>query len=142
MAAARHGVAARAFLALSGLVWLPYGVYCFVRPQYLGPAAGVTSTTATGTIELRAMYGGLQVAIGVLALLAAREPGLVRPALVAVAFLCGGLALSRLAAALMAAELSAYTAFALAFEWLSTSVAFWLLARATPDPRSPAAGYP
>ena len=36
--------------------------------------AGVAATNATGTVELRAMYGGLQTAIGALALLAGLSP--------------------------------------------------------------------
>jgi hypothetical protein len=50
----------RIFFALTALVWLPYGIFCFFQPGYLAQAAGVTATSATGTIELRAMYGGLQ----------------------------------------------------------------------------------
>ena len=67
---------ARIFLALSGLVWFPYGVYLFFQPGYLADAAGIVSTTATGNIELRAMYGGLQAGIGALAFAGALRPAL------------------------------------------------------------------
>jgi hypothetical protein len=63
-------MAARIFLAFSALLWLPYGVYCFFDPGFLAGAAGVVSQSPTASTELRAMYGGLQTAIGALALAA------------------------------------------------------------------------
>jgi uncharacterized protein DUF4345 len=122
---------ARVFLALSGLIWLPYGVYLFFSPGYLADAAGIVSTTATGQIELRAMYGGLQAGIGALAFAGALRPAWMRPALFAGCFLFGGLALSRSLAALATGEVSPYTAFGLCFEWISTALAIWLV-RAQP----------
>jgi len=124
-------VIARAFLAVSALVWLPYGIYCFFQPGYLAGAAGVAASSATGTVELRAMYGGLQAGIGALALFAALRPAWVPHALVALAFLCAGLFLSRLAGAAAAGEVSGYTAFGLAFEFTSAVVAVRLLPRAS-----------
>ena len=46
----------------------------------------------TGSTELRAMYGGLQIALGAFAALAALRSSLARPALLAIAFLTAGLA--------------------------------------------------
>jgi hypothetical protein len=122
-------VIARVFLAVSALVWLPYGIFCFFQPGYLAEAAGVAASSATGTIELRAMYGGLQAAIGALALYAALRPAWVHHALVALAFLTAGLFLSRFAGAVAAGELSGYTAFGLAFESTSAILAMWLVSR-------------
>lgn len=123
-------MAERIFLVLSALVWLPYGVFCFFQPGYLVQAAGVSASTVTGTLELRAMYGGLQAGIGALALVGSIRASFVRPALVALAFLCGGLGTSRLMGAVATGELSSYTAMALVFEWASASIAVWLLYRA------------
>ena len=122
-------MATRIFLGLSALLWLPYGIFCFFQPDFLAGAAGVASTSATGTTELRAMYGGLQAGVGALALLALFRPGLQRPALVTLAFLCGGLVLARLSGTILAAELSAYTASGLAIELASLGFASWLLSR-------------
>ena len=120
---------ARIFFALTALVWLPYGVFCFFQQGYLAETAGVAATTATGTIELRAMYGGLQAGIGGFALATALRPALVVPALLASCFLFAGLALTRLLAAIGTGELSSYTIFALGLEWGSTLIAVWLLRR-------------
>jgi len=130
-------MAERIFLALSALVWLPYGVFCFFQPGYLVQAAGVSASTVTGTLELRAMYGGLQAGIGALALVGSIRASVRRPALVALAFLCGGLGTSRLMGAVAAGELSSYTTMALVFEWASAGIAVWLLSRATVSTSAP-----
>ena len=118
---------ARIFLALSGLIWFAYGIYCFFAPGSLDGVAGVAATSATGTIELRAMYGGLQAGIGALALAAVLRPALVTPALLASSFLFAGLATARLLAAIDAGELSSYTISGLSLEWGSFALAIALL---------------
>jgi hypothetical protein len=126
----------RIFLAASALVWLPYGIYCFFQPAALGEFAGVTATSATGSTEVRAMYGGLQAAIGAFALLALLRDGLVKPVLLMLAFLCTGLALGRLGGILSDGGLSAYTICGLAFEIASAGLAMRLL------PNSPVTSSP
>jgi hypothetical protein len=121
------------FLGLSALVWLGYGLYCFVAPQSLADGAGVAFRSPTGATELRAMYGGLQAAIGVLAALGALRARWRRHALVALVFLTGGLASARLAGLALDGGTSAYTAVALAFEWASTAAALFLLSRERRD---------
>ena len=120
---------ARVFLGLSALLWLPYGIFCFLSPDFLAGSAGVTSASPTGHTELRAMYGGLQAAIGTLAGAAVVRPGLVRPALVLLLFLCAGLAAARLGGTVIDGGTSTYTGVALAFELSSVTVAFLLLRR-------------
>jgi hypothetical protein len=127
-------VAVRIFLALSTLVWLPYGAYCFLHPAYLDQAAGVASQTATGMTEIRAMYGGLQIGIGLLALAGLLRDGFRRHALVTLAFLCGGLCTTRLAGAFLDGGFSSYTTGALVFEIGSTALALWLLRSTAPAP--------
>ena len=122
-------MAERAFLALATLIWLPYGIFCFFQPGFLADAAGVSAAGATATTELRAMYGGLQAAIGVLAALAFARPSLRRPALVMLLVLCTGLGVSRLLGATLDAGFSAYTNVAIVFELGSAAIAAWLLAR-------------
>jgi hypothetical protein len=122
-------MATRIFLALSTLVWLPYGLYCLFRPESLADAAGVAFHSSTGSTELRAMYGGLEAALGALTGLALLRPSLVRPALVAVAFLTTGLAVARLLGVALDGGFSSYTAMALGLEIPSALVAWALLRR-------------
>jgi hypothetical protein len=119
--------ATKIFLGLSVAVWLPYGLYCVLSPEYLAEAAGVVATSATGTTEVRAMYGGLQAAIGALCLLALLRPPLQRSVLLSLCFLTGGLALARMLGLALDASGSGYTYGALGFEIVSTLVAAVLL---------------
>jgi len=121
----------RLFLAANALLWLAYGLFCLAQPGFLAEAAGVAATTPTGTTELRAMYGGLQAAIGVLALLAVLRHDLVRTALIAIGFLAAGLFTARLCGALLDGGLSSYTAGALALE-ITLTVASIVLLRKHP----------
>jgi len=120
---------ARIFLGLFGLLSIPYGLYCFLSPGFLDAFAGVAATSTTGTVEIRAMYGGLQTAFGVLALLGALRPAFTRAALLATAILCAGLGSFRLLGAIAAAEVSSYTGQGLVFELGSTAIALLLLRR-------------
>jgi len=113
----------RAFLGLFALFSVPYGIYCFARPDFLEAFAGIAAVSTTGTIELRAMYGGLQTGFGAFALLGALRPSFAPAALLATAFLCAGLGLFRLVGAFAAGEVSSYTAQGLAFELGTTIVA-------------------
>jgi hypothetical protein len=122
-------MAARIFLALNVLAWLPYGLFCLARPGFLEGAAGVAFTSPTGSTELRAMYGGLQAAIGVRALCGLLLPALRRPALIAVGFLTAGLATGRAFGALVDGEISGYTALGLTFEVVTAVVAAWIVSR-------------
>jgi hypothetical protein len=128
-------MATRIFLFLSALLWLPYGLYCFAQPGSLAEAAGVVFQSPTGSTELRAMYGGLQAALGALAGLAALRPTLVRPALLAIAFLTAGLGSARLLGVALDGGVSSYTAMGLGFEFTSAAIALLLLRRsAAPIP--------
>jgi hypothetical protein len=118
----------RIFLLLSALVWLPYGLYCLVDPSSLAASAGIVAQSATATTELRAMYGGLQAALGVLALLGVFADHLRRPALIAIGFLTAGLASTRLLGVLIDGGLSGYTVAGLGFEVVSATLAAWLIA--------------
>jgi len=131
-------LAARVFLLLCAIVWLPYGLYCLAHPDSLAGAAGVASLSRTGTVELRAMYGGLQSAVGTLCLLGVVRGGLVRAALICLAFLCSGLALARLTGAAIQGEVSSYTALAFSFESLSAALSLALLRWGRTEARSAA----
>jgi hypothetical protein len=122
-------VAARVVLWLSAAIWLPYGLYCLAQPGSLEAAAGVAFTSATGSTELRAMYGGLQIAIGLLALGGALRPSLERTALVTLALLCAGLGSARLLGSALDGGLSSYTATGLGFELTTAALCGWLLSR-------------
>lgn len=74
-----HDRLTQAFLVANSLFWLPWGLICFVRPDAWsgGVIAGMEVfdlSTAVARTEVRAMYGGLQMAIGGLAFVGAFQP--------------------------------------------------------------------
>ena len=75
------------------------------------------------------MYGGLQSAIGMLALAGLLRAGLTRTALTTLGVLCAGLATARTLGVVLDAEVSSYTTMALVLEWGSTAAAAALLRR-------------
>ena len=113
------------FLGFSVLVWLGYGTYCFFVPSVVSEGAGFVATTPTATTELRAMYGGLQMALGAMALMALRNETWVKPALFGLASVAIGLFCARLAGAFLDSGFSLYTNGALGFEFIA---GFWALA--------------
>jgi hypothetical protein len=117
----------RLFLGLSALLWFLYGLYCFFSPGALAEGAGVAATTPTGTTELRAMYGGLQMALGVMAGLGLGRADLTRTALVALGLVTAGLGSARLLGAFVDGGWSAYTVMGLVFEFGSAAWASRLL---------------
>ena len=114
------------FLIATAIIFLPYGIMCFVKPGMLSEAAGVSAVSSTGTTELRAMYGGLQGAIGVLAIAAFFIPSLVDPFLVALITVSAGLLFARIAGLIIDGGFTGYTGMALGFETVLLLGAFYL----------------
>jgi len=101
MKAKTHKMLLLVFFAWGALVWIPWGIICLVEPQAWSgsviPGMAVFELhEATARIEVRAMYGGLQIAIGLIALTALLRPKHRDSALLFWLFIISGLALSRL----------------------------------------------
>ena len=121
------------YLAISVLIWLPYGLYCAFAPEYLESAAGVMATTPTGTTEIRALYGGLQASIGMMCAAALVRADLARSAVLALAFLTSGLFLVRVAGFLIDGSASEYTNGVLVFEGSYALISIMLFRRTAPN---------
>jgi len=121
----------RSFLVLCTIVWLPYGVVCFFDPSLVADLAGITASSATGTTEIRAMYGGLQAAVGVLATIALFRPTLFKFFLVTLLTLSAGLFSARVAGYFLDGGYTGYTGMAIGFEaaLLSSSLYFLYIRR-------------
>ena len=114
------------FLIATAIIFLPYGIFCFLKPAMLSEAAGVSAVSSTGTTELRAMYGGLQAAVGVLAIVAFFNSLLVDAFLVALITVSAGLLIGRTAGLIMDRGYTGYTGMALGFETLLLLGALYL----------------
>lgn len=85
-----------AVLALAGLGFLGFGLWFLVDP--IGPLAaiGITATGTPAPTEFRAFYGGLEVGLGALMLVAAAKPDWRTAGLWLVIATNGGIAAGRL----------------------------------------------
>ncbi len=115
------------FLIFSTLIWLPYGLLCFFFPDWVSVLNGVQPANETGLIEFKAIYGGLQSGMGLLALYALQNSRFERPALLMFLFLCGSMGLGRFIASDFSGDVSFYTYMATALELGTAVFAFWLL---------------
>ena len=119
------------------MVFIGYGLVCLASPEVVANATGMNLATSTASVEVRAMYGGLQTAVGLLAALAVMRAEWRAPILLCVGVLFFGLASGRLLGIVVDSDASGYNFGALAFEVVSAGVALALLARAA---RGEAAG--
>jgi uncharacterized protein DUF4345 len=74
-----HDALTRTFLAVNSLFWLPWGLLNLIRPESWSgeviPNLDVYDlSSAVARTEVRAMYGGLQMSIGIFALVGAFRP--------------------------------------------------------------------
>ena len=55
---------AQMFIGVLGLIFAIYGVACFIQPTMLEGIAGIVAVNEVASSELRAMYGGVQLGVG------------------------------------------------------------------------------
>ena len=122
-------MAAKIFLGISGLLFAGYGLVCLASPAFVADATGMQLATGSASVEVRAMYGGLQTAIGLLALLGVARDELRAPMLLCLGILFFGLASGRLLGIAVDANPGSYNFVALAFEAVSAAIALALLSR-------------
>lgn len=117
----------KVFLALVGGFWFVYGLYSSFSLDILSQHVGIVATTAMAEVELRAMYGGAEMAIGLTALIALFVPRWLPTALFVQVVLLLGLGSVRAIAAINFGDASAYTLSALVFEFGTALVALYFL---------------
>lgn len=117
------------FLGGMGLVFAGYGLVCLFVPATVADMTGMRLASEVAEVEVRAMYGGLQFAVGALAVAAALRPALERTALISLCFLFAGLAGGRLFGIAIASDAGSYNLAACAFEVASLAAAYALLRR-------------
>jgi len=122
-------MATKIFLALNALAFIGYGLVCLVQPSVVADAAGLQVLNADGSTELRAMYGGLQTAVGMLALAGLLRVEMRQGVLLVLAFLFFGLASARALGVLMDSGVGSYTWGALVFEIVCVVIATTLFGR-------------
>ena len=124
----RTGMPASVFLGITALALGAYGLMCLVQPSIVAEATGMQLLTGTATVEVRAMYGGLQIGIGLLALLGALRAELRGPVLISMCLLFFGIASGRLVGIAIESDPGAYNFAALGYELASAAIAGALIA--------------
>ena len=87
---------ARVVLAVTGLVWIAIGALGMFAPAWLAGTVDLEARSPVGVLELRAMYGGLSLAVGGLHVLAATRGVWFVAGLVSSATLTAGLLSGRI----------------------------------------------
>jgi hypothetical protein len=86
----------RAIVLLNALVFVDFGLAFFAKPQALARLLEIELSSPTALADLRAMYGGLALAVGALLCAGSRRAEWLVPSLWLVIATSGGLALGRL----------------------------------------------
>lgn len=92
---------ARLVLGLSALAFAGIGAAFLVAPHAMGARVGVSLSGAVAANDVRAVYGGLQLGVGVCLAWLARRPQTLRAGLTLQLFGFGGLAAARFASLLL-----------------------------------------
>lgn len=121
------------FLGASGAIFTVYGGACFLDPTLAANYAGMTLTNADAHLEMRAMYGGVQIAFGLFALQSLmRGAQWQQAAIMMGVLLFAGLVLGRVVGlALGEGPTGVYTHGALIYELISLAVGVLALRAST-----------
>lgn len=116
------------YLIFNAIAFIPYGLMCFFNATLLLQLLGMQVASNTALIEFRAMYGGVQTALGLFALYCALQPAIMRTGLVALTLCYAGLSIGR-ASGIMQFGNDGYNGPALIFEGVSLLICVLLLLR-------------
>jgi len=83
------------YLIFNAMVWLPWGLICIFDLARIHDVIGVTSINPSGSTDIRVMYGGVQLAVGLMAALALYDGRYFKSFVHALAFMGCTMALSR-----------------------------------------------
>jgi hypothetical protein len=115
------------YLIFNCIVWLPWGLICIFDTSQISDIIGVSSLDATGNTDLRVMYGGFQLAVGLMAAHSLYEQRHFRSFVYALAFLGSCMALSRSYGLITDGSNTVYTWGVLSFEaFAGITAILWL----------------
>lgn len=121
---------AKLVLSFLSLAFVGYGAASLFFPDVPVGYIGYQLLGADARIEVAAMYGGLQLGLGIFFLVGVLSKSYEKPALLSVVLLLGGLGLSRGVSLLLASDsVTIYTHGALVFEIVSAVIAAYAFTR-------------
>ena len=120
----------KSVLGLSTVVLIGYGLVSLISPAIPAGYAGLVLSNGDAFAEIGAMYGGLQIGVGLFCALALLKPDFYRSGLTLLVLVSGALALARLISFLIAPDpVTGYTYGALGYEFVTTMLALAALAK-------------
>lgn len=114
------------FLAFAAIAYLAFGVWGLVHGQSMWALLSVGALDANGAYELTAVYGGINLLLGLLAAIALFKPQLQTTALIAAGINVAGLATGRAYALLFMESPAAWMIGVMVAELILAGIAFWL----------------
>ncbi|MAA76146.1 MAG: hypothetical protein CMN28_15755 [Salinisphaeraceae bacterium] len=123
----------RLFLWLLAVTYAAFGLLFVLAPEVLAQAfTGASPQTPSGLIDMRATYGGLNLAAGVAMALCALRTGYLQAGIALGAIMTAGLAVGRSYGMLMDGQANSYMVIFLAIEIATIGIA-GLLLRSSPE---------
>jgi Domain of unknown function (DUF4345) len=113
-------------LAIAGLGFIGFGIAFLFWPDALLTGIGIQASSTQASIEIRAMYGGLELGLGIF-LLSCLATARQRTGLWLSLASYGGLGLARLASMLLLGASSPFLVFALVWEGVVAALALLAL---------------
>ena len=107
---------ARFVLLFTAVSFIGYGLACLFAPNMVGTLSGLGLQMVSGRTEIHAMYGGLQTGLGLYFLLCGFHKEWLRPGVVALVLVMGGLALARSYGISIQGSANSYTLGAASYE--------------------------
>ncbi|MBK8249955.1 MAG: DUF4345 domain-containing protein [Gemmatimonadetes bacterium] len=117
---------ARFTLGITGLIFVVIGVGFIAVPVSWAESVGIVLPTAMARTDLRATYGGFDLAFGLFLAACAHRPAWHAPGLYAAALALGGFGLTRLAGHVLDGPLDPFMWKLLAFELPAAALCIWL----------------
>jgi hypothetical protein len=118
-------------IAIAGLGFVGFGASCLFWPHAVLSGVGIVTTSMEAQVEIRAMYGGLELGLGVL-LLNCFKPERQRFGVLLSMASYGGLASARLISMLMLGTSTPFLLFALIWEAVIAGLALQALRNQKP----------
>ncbi len=108
------------------IVFIAFGGIALVDPSAMSGPPGLDSSAPGATTEVRALYGGLQIGLGVLLVWSALDPARWASGLLAYGLLLGAVGDCRFIGLLIEGHWTRFHLFALGFEWITAVLALVL----------------
>ena len=123
--------AARIVLWVAAVVFIGVGLLFLIRPEQLAQGMGVMQPEAPARTEIRAVYGGIELALGVFFAIAARHQSRdwLTAGLVLAALVGGGAGLARVVGFVVEGEIDVRNVLWGTLELVGAVVAAWVARR-------------